>query len=197
MTKNLSIAARRSSKTYIKLAKHVARRQRHFPQIGRVPGRHDNASIFGIVFDLVNALRKLINPLARVIRVHINVFRSEMTPLETVDWTQITYFAVFQATRIEKLARSVSVPNMNIFRGQVVRVRVTLYKPEQFLGNTAPKRALGSQQRQCVVAKRETHLRAKFGQSARTGAIPTLYTRLKDFPAQVQVLHLLCVDRLP
>ena len=42
---------------HVELAKHVTRRKRHFIQISRIPSRHDNSTIFGILFDFANAFR--------------------------------------------------------------------------------------------------------------------------------------------
>ena len=110
----------------IKLAKHVAWRQRHFIQVGWVPGRHDDSSVLWIVNDLVDAVLELVNALSSVVRVHINIFGSKVTPLKTVDWSQVSLFAMTKATRFEKLFRAIAVPDMNVLVGKVIGVGVSL-----------------------------------------------------------------------
>ena len=68
----------------IELAEHVAGRESHEVKVGGIPGGHDNASVFGTVLDLVNAVCKLIDTLLGVVCVHVLVLRTEVSPLETV-----------------------------------------------------------------------------------------------------------------
>lgn len=79
---------------HVELTEHVTRWQSHFGEVRRVPGGHDNASIFGVVLDLFDALRELIHSLASVIGVHVDVLSAEMTPLEAVDWSEVPHFSV-------------------------------------------------------------------------------------------------------
>lgn len=71
--------------THIELTKHVTRRQSHQIQILWIPSTHDNPSILGIIDNFVNAIRQLIDSLACVIRVHVFILCSEMSPLKSVD----------------------------------------------------------------------------------------------------------------
>ena len=114
--------------TYVKLTKHVTGRQGHLRQILRVPSRQDDASIFRIVLDLVNAIGKLVHTFSRVIRVHVDIVRAKMTPLKTVHRSQIANLPVLQVQSVEKLTRAIAIPNVYILGRQIVGIRVPLYK---------------------------------------------------------------------
>ena len=92
-----------NSDAYIELAKHVTGRQGHFAEIGWIPGRHNDATVFRVVLDLVNALGELINTLTCVVGVHVNVLSPKVTPLKAIDRSQIPGFSIIQAPRVQKL----------------------------------------------------------------------------------------------
>ena len=89
-------------------------RQGHVVQVSWVPRRHDNATILGIVLNLVNAFHELIDTLSSVIRVHIHVFGTEVPPLKSVNRSQVTDLAMRQATLVQKFTRAIAIPNANI-----------------------------------------------------------------------------------
>ena len=49
-----------------------------------------------------------------------------MTPLKAIDGTQVAHFAVTQAALIQKFARAIAIPNVNILGGQVIGTGVAL-----------------------------------------------------------------------
>ena len=100
-------------KRNVELCKHVTRRQRHLPKIGRVPRAQDDSPIVRLVLQLVNDLCQLIDPLARVIRLRVHVVGAEMPPLETIDGSQISYFSVGEADAVEVLTAAVAVPDLD------------------------------------------------------------------------------------
>lgn len=61
-----------------------------------IPSRHDDPAVFGIILDGFNNLCELIDPLSRVVGILVNVRRTEMSPLETVDGSQVTDRTVCQ-----------------------------------------------------------------------------------------------------
>lgn len=94
---------RHTRRTYVKLTKHVAGRERHEFEISRIPGRQDNTSVLGIVLDLVDAFGQLIHALSGIIVVHGPVGGTEMAPLEAVDGSQIAHFSMPQSPTVEKV----------------------------------------------------------------------------------------------
>lgn len=58
--------------------------------------------------------------------MHVNVLGSKVPPLKAIDGSQVTHLAVRQATLIEKLARAIAVPNVNVLGGQDIGIGVTL-----------------------------------------------------------------------
>lgn len=91
----------------------MTRRQRHLPQIRRIPRTQYDPSVIRPVLQLINDFRQLIHSPARVIRLRIHILGAEMPPLETVDRSQISDFPVRQADAIEVFAAAVAVPDLD------------------------------------------------------------------------------------
>lgn len=104
----------------------MAGRQGHERKIRRVPRRHDDSSIFRIVLDLVNTVGQLINALSSVVRVHVHVVRSKVAPLKAVHGSKVANLAMRQAALVEKLARTIAVPNVYILFRKIVGIGVSL-----------------------------------------------------------------------
>lgn len=60
-----------------------------------------------------------------IICVHILVLGSEMPPLEPIDRSEISLFAVSEAERVKKCAGRIAVPNTNVLllKKETVRKR--------------------------------------------------------------------------
>ena len=112
--------------TYIKLAEHMTRRQCHETQVGRVPSRHDNSPVCWIVFDLINALGQLIDAFAVVVGMHVFVLGTKVAPLKTVDRPEVANLAVSQSSLVEKLARTIPIPDVNVLGRQLVGIGIPL-----------------------------------------------------------------------
>lgn len=104
----------------------MARWQRHFIEIGRVPRRHDNASVFRSVLDLFDAFRQLIHALSGVVGMHVHVLGSKVAPLKAVDGSQIAHFSMRKTLRIEEFSRTIAIPNINVLGRQIVRIGIPL-----------------------------------------------------------------------
>ena len=52
------------------------------------PSPHDSPVVW-VGIDGVDDLNQLVHPLTTVVRVHVNVIRSEVTPLEAIHWTKV------------------------------------------------------------------------------------------------------------
>lgn len=102
----------------VKLGKHVARRQGHLLDVGRVPGAQDDAAVVGVVAQLVDDLGELVDALARVVGARVRVLGAKVPPLEAVDGAQVAHLAVRQAGPVEELARPVAVPDLDARLGQ-------------------------------------------------------------------------------
>lgn len=113
-------------KTYVELTKHVTGRKRHIVQVCRIPSRHDDTSIFWIVFNFVNAFCQLVHTLPRVVGMHIHVVRPKVTPLKAIDWTEVAHLTMLQAAGVQELARAVAVPNVNVFGRQLIGIGAPL-----------------------------------------------------------------------
>ena len=110
----------------VELTEHVARWECHQVQIGRIPRRQDNAAIFRIVLNFVNAFAQLIHPLTGVVGVHINILGTKVAPLEPVHWPQVAHLPVRQAATVEEFARPVPVPNVHTLVRQQVGIGAAL-----------------------------------------------------------------------
>lgn len=129
--------------TYIELAKHVTGRERHQVQIGGIPRRHDNASIFRVVLDLVDAVAKLIDTLSGIVGMHIDIGGAKVAPLKAIDGSQVTHLAMGQATLIEKLSRAVAVPNVDVLGSQQIGIRASLVFSYKKVGQIRPTSETG------------------------------------------------------
>jgi hypothetical protein len=98
----------------------------HFIQIRWVPSRHDDTAILRVVNDFVDALGQLIHALTGVVGVHVLVFGPKMTPLESIDGSQISHFPIRESSLIEELSGAIAIPNVNVLGCQVIGVGVAL-----------------------------------------------------------------------
>ncbi len=130
----------------VELAEHVAGRQGHLVEIDGVPGGQDDPAIGGVGLDLADDIAELVDALARVVVVHGAIGGAEMSPLESVDGSEITFFAMCQSAGIQKLAGSIGVPDMDVFVAEGLDVGVTADEPEQFFGDPAPEDAFGGEE---------------------------------------------------
>lgn len=97
----------------IELRKHVARRERHLAQVGGIPGTHDDAPIKRCIHDLVDNILELIHTLAGIICLRIDVLRTEVSPLETIDGAEVAFFPVSQSNFVKEFPAAVSIPNFD------------------------------------------------------------------------------------
>lgn len=142
----------------VELAEHVAGRECHLVKIGWIPCRHDDAPVLGSVLDLFDALSELIDPLPGIVGVHVDVLRTEVAPLESVDGTEIANLSVAQAPLVKELPRAIAVPDVDLLVSQVVRIGVAGNEPQELLGYAPPEGALGGKERERAVAEGESHL---------------------------------------
>lgn len=58
-------------------------------------------------------LGELVDALACVVRLCVDVFRAKVSPLEAIDGAEIADFAVGEADAVEELAGAVAVPDLD------------------------------------------------------------------------------------
>lgn len=61
---------------------------------GNVPGTKNHSAIIWITFDLLKKVAELINSLALIIFIHSLVLSTKVPPLESIDWTKVSFFAI-------------------------------------------------------------------------------------------------------
>eukprot|EP00411_Alexandrium_monilatum_P097620 CAMPEP_0175802222 /NCGR_PEP_ID=MMETSP0097-20121207/87931_1 /TAXON_ID=311494 /ORGANISM="Alexandrium monilatum, Strain CCMP3105" /LENGTH=525 /DNA_ID=CAMNT_0017113555 /DNA_START=193 /DNA_END=1767 /DNA_ORIENTATION=- len=180
---------------HVELAEHVAGRQRHEAQVRRVPGGQQDPSVGGVLLDLPDALRQLVDALPCVVLVHVHVLRAEVPPLEAVDGPQVALLAVGETPPVQEFAGAVGVPDLHPPLGQVLRVRVPPDEPEKLLDDSAPEGALRGQQGEAP-PEVEAHLPAEDREGAHARAVVHGHALLDDLPDGLEVLVLLMQELL-
>ena len=112
----------------------MARRQDHLRQVGRVPGAEDEAAVVGVGAEGVDDAGQLVDALAGVVGLGVDVGGAKVAPLEAVDGPEVAGLAVRQAEVVEELARAVAVPDLDALRGEGLGGGVARDEPEE-LGN--------------------------------------------------------------
>lgn len=130
----------------VKLGKHVARWEDHLLQIGGVPGRKDQTTIVWVGAQLVNNLGELVDSLARVVRLGVDVLGAKVPPLEAIHGTEVADLAVVEAEVVEELARAIAVPDLDAGLAKAGGGGVALNEPEELGDNGAGKDAFGGKE---------------------------------------------------
>jgi hypothetical protein len=78
-----------------------------------VPSTQNDSTICRILFDLADALRQLINTLSGIIGIAGLVFSAKVSPLETVDRSQISLASVTKPALLQKLLGTVPIPDLD------------------------------------------------------------------------------------
>ena len=137
----------------VELEQAVARRQRHLVDIGRVPGRDDEAARVRIAADGGDHARDLID--------HAAVGRRPGAPLPAIDRSEL-------AARIRPL-----VPNGDAMLVEIFDVGVAGEEPEQLVDDRSQVQLLGGGEREAA-REVEAHLMTEHRQRAGAGAIVLL-----------------------
>ena len=154
----------------------MARRQRHLVDIGRVPGRDDEAARIRVVADLFDHVGELID--------RAPVRRRPGAPLAAVDRAEI-------AVLVRPL-----VPDAHAVVLQIAHVGVAGDEPEQFVDDRFEMQLLGRDHRKAV-RQIEAHLMAEHRQRAGAGAVALLGAVGEDAFHQLVVLaHGAAFDRV-
>lgn len=97
----------------VELGKHVAGRQGHALEVSRIPGAEDHSPVVRVGAKLVDDLGQLVDALAGVVCLCVDVLGAKVSPLEAVDGAQVTDLAVGQADAVEELAGPIAVPDLD------------------------------------------------------------------------------------
>jgi len=124
----------------------VAGRQGHDLQVGRVPGAQDDAAVVGRVAQLPDDVGELVDALARVVGVRVDVARAEVPPLEAVDGAEVALGAPGEPDAVEVRAAAVAVPDLDAGRGEGERRRRAADEPQELGEDGAQEDALCREQ---------------------------------------------------
>lgn len=156
----------------------MAGRKSHLRDLHGIPGCHYDATVGWVNFDALDNLLELIDALASVVVVACSIFSTKVSPLEAINRTQVANLTTLETSRVEELTGAVAIPDSDVLCLQQFGIGGAFYKPEELLGNCAPKHSLGCEQRD-LIAKIETHLSAKDADGANASAITTSHTYIK------------------
>ena len=101
----------------VELSEEMTWRQGHEMEMGGIPGGQDDPSIIGMISQPIENMLQLIDALAGIIRLSIEVGGAEMTPLEAIDRTEITLDSIVEADGVQIGARTVTVPDLDALVG--------------------------------------------------------------------------------
>ncbi len=90
----------------------------HLRQVGRVPGAEDEAAVVRVGAEGVDDAGQLVDALAGVVGLGVDVGGAEVAPLEAVDGPEVAGLTVCQTQVVEELARAVAVPDLDALRGE-------------------------------------------------------------------------------
>ena len=89
---------------------------------------------------------QLVDALAGIIGLGVDVLGAKVAPLEAVDGTEVADLAMREAEVIEELTRPVAVPDLDPVFAERRRRRVALNEPQQLGDDGAGKDAFGSEE---------------------------------------------------
>lgn len=164
----------------VKLGKHVARWEDHLLQICGVPGGKNQTAIVWVGAQLVNNLSELVNSLACVVRLGVDVLGAKMPPLEAVHGAEVADLAVVETEAVKEFARAVAVPDLDAGLAEARGGCVSLDEPEELGDNGTSKDALGGEEGEdwgAVIVEGELEgSRGKDGVCACTGSMNAVRT---------------------
>ena len=102
-------------------------------QIRWIPCRHDDPSVRWIVPDCVNHCLQLVVSLTGVVGVHVDVFCTKVSPLESIDGSQVALLPISQASAGQEFGGRVAIPDVDALAGQFVGVCGSTDEPQQLL----------------------------------------------------------------
>lgn len=188
----------------VELGEHVTRGKGHLVQIGDIPRTEDDAAIEGILLQLADDFPDLIDALARVVGVAVDVLGAEVAPLETVDGAEVALLSGREAKFVEVFARAVTVPDMDPCFRQWHGRGAAGNEPEEFRGDGAEEDAFGGQKwensdvggRVVWVGPREGEAqlwRGEDGEGSGAGAVRAMFALRDDTTDEIQVLKFFVV----
>lgn len=176
----------------VELHQAVTRWQCHFTNLRWIPRCHDNATIFRLVLDTLNDILQLINALSSVVVLACLVLSAKVSPLKSIDRTEITNFTCLKSSCVEKFTCAVAVPNANVLLLQQLGIGRAANEPQQFLGDTTPKDTFRRQQWK-TFTQIKSHLSPEDAHSANASAIASFCTFVDDLLDQLEILQLIVI----
>jgi hypothetical protein len=111
-----------------------------------------------------------------------------MSPLEAVNWTQVTFRILMQPNTVKKCSRRNFIPNFNPSAMQVICISGAAYEPKKLFNDATPERAFGGEKWDDAVAKIEAHVSTKNRQRSSASAVRLKVTILKSSGNEIKVL---------
>lgn len=130
----------------VELGKHVTGWQSHALKILWVPGAEDHSAVVGSVAQLVDDFGQLVDALAGVVCLGIDILGAKVPPLKAVDGAQVADVTVGEANAVEELAGAVAVPDLDADVAEGGGGGVALDEPEELGDDGAEEDSLGGEQ---------------------------------------------------
>ena len=111
-------------------------------KVRRIPSTHDHAPVIRVVLNGRNEFRELIKTFALVVRMHVLIFRSKVSPLKTIYWAQIPLLTMRQSKIVEEISAAILVPYFDAIVRQNLGVRGASHKPKELFAHTLPVNTL-------------------------------------------------------
>lgn len=160
---------------YVELGKHVTGRQSHALKVLWVPCAEDHSAVVGAVAQLVDDFGQLVDALAGVVCLSIDILCAKVPPLEAVDGAQVADVTVGEPHAVEELAGTVAVPDLDADVAEGGGGGVALDEPEELGDDGAEEDSLCGEQGEdgaAVVVELEFEAGgSEDGQGAGTGAV--------------------------
>jgi hypothetical protein len=152
---------------HIKLEHGMTGHERHFRQIGHIPGADDQPPAIGILLYLCNEIADLID--------HLSIFSFPASPLLAIDGTEIA------------IGVGPFIPDPDAVFFQVGDIGLALEEPKQLIDDAFHVNLLGSHERKPLLQVK-AHLVAETALRSRTCSVRFMGTRVKDMMKEIEVL---------
>jgi hypothetical protein len=102
-------------------------------EVGRIPCAEEDAPVGRVLLDLADDLGQLVDALAGIIALGVDIGCPKMPPLEAVDRSEVALLAMTESARGEEGSRAVAVPDMDALSRERQGRRRAGDEPEELL----------------------------------------------------------------
>lgn len=118
----------------------------------------------------MNHFLQLVYPLISIISRTISVFSSKMSPLKSINGTQIMFTSILQVDAIQIFPTAIAFPYLHIFIQQNMSICLSLNEPQQFF-NHSPHKDLFSCQQWEGILQLKSHCLSKYRLSSHPSSV--------------------------